>query len=90
MEDFGDYEEAAFSMDRLLELFRNADLPQDVREDYESGEYLFGRGCCDMKGGDAVFLVMARHICERIEAFHGNLVRGREPAYRYYRGDRCV
>lgn len=79
VEDFGDYEEAAFSMDRLLELFRNADLPQDVREDYESGEYLFGRGCCDMKGGDAVFLVMARHICERIEAFHGNLVLSFNP-----------
>ena len=42
-EDFGDYEEAAFSMDRLLELFRNADLPQDVREDYESGETLLER-----------------------------------------------
>ena len=53
VDDFGKYKEFAFDCDKLAEAFREAELPEDARRDLESGDYLFGRGACDMKGGDA-------------------------------------
>ena len=40
---------------------------------------LYGRGACDMKGGDAVFLVLARHLAEHVEKLHGNLLLSFNP-----------
>lgn len=67
VDDFGKLKEYAFDCDRLAEALREAELPEDARRDLESGEYLFGRGACDMKGGDAVFLVLAKHLAEEPE-----------------------
>ncbi len=79
VEDFGKLEPYAFDCDKLQEVLREVELPEEVRRDYESGDYLFGRGACDMKCGDAVFLVLARHICENIKEFKGNLVLSFNP-----------
>ena len=79
VEDFGKLEPYAFDCDKLQEVLQDVELPEEVRKDYESGDYLFGRGACDMKCGDAVFLVLAKHICEKITEFKGNLVLSFNP-----------
>lgn len=79
VDDYGKYKDYAFDCDRLAEALREAELPADARRDLESGEYLFGRGACDMKGGDAVFLVLAKHLAEAPEKLHGNLLLSFNP-----------
>ena len=79
VDDFGRYKPYAFDCDKLAEVFRDAELPEDARRDLESGNYLFGRGACDMKGGDAVFLVLAKHLAEQAEKLHGNLLLSFNP-----------
>lgn len=79
VEDFGKLEPYAFDCDGLQKVLQEVELPEKVRKDYESGDYLFGRGVCDMKCGDAVFLVLAKHLCENIAEFKGNLVLSFNP-----------
>lgn len=79
VDDFGRYKPYAFDCDKLAEVFRDAELPEEARRDLESGDYLFGRGACDMKGGDAVFLVLAKHLAEQAEKLHGNLLLSFNP-----------
>ena len=52
IEDYKTLKPYAYTPDRLREeLFRHKDmLPEDARKDLESGEFLFCRGGCDMKG----------------------------------------
>lgn len=79
VDDFGRYKPYAFDCDKLAEVFRDAELPKEARRDLESGNYLFGRGACDMKGGDAIFLVLAKHLAEQAEKLHGNLLLSFNP-----------
>jgi arginine utilization protein RocB len=79
VEDYGALQEDAFDCDRLAERLQQVELPEEVRRDLESGDYLFGRGACDMKSGDAVFLVLLKHISEAIEDFSGNLLLSLNP-----------
>lgn len=74
VEDFGKWKSYAYDCDALQEVLRDADLPEDARRDLLSGDYLFGRGACDMKGGDAVFLVLAKHLATQAETLRGNLL----------------
>lgn len=63
-EEYGEFREYAFDveawkraqgneLDTLLEM-----LPKEAREDFESGEWLFGRGVNDMKGGLAIGMAL--------------------------------
>ena len=79
VDDYGKYRPYAFDCDKLAEVFRDAALSDEVRRDLDSGDYLFGRGACDMKGGDAVFLVLAKHLSEAPEQLHGNLLLSFNP-----------
>lgn len=79
IDDFGALKEYAFSTDKLMEKLKDMDLDEDVRKDLESGNYLFGRGACDMKSGDAVFLVIARKICENVKNLKGNILLSFNP-----------
>lgn len=58
IEEYGDLAPLAFQAEALTEklLERKADLPQEARDDLESGEYLFGRGTMDMKMGLALHM----------------------------------
>lgn len=60
----------------LAEKLKEIELPEDVRKDLESGDYLFGRGIFDMKSGDAIIMALLEKICEDIENFKGNLIFG--------------
>lgn len=58
----------AFSPEELeKELFRvRESLSAEARADLESGEYLYGRGVCDMKGGGAIQMVLLRRYSELV------------------------
>lgn len=74
VDDYGALEPLAFSCDALAEALKTVELPKDARADLDSGDWLFGRGACDMKSGDAVFLVLLRHLSQHPENLRGNLL----------------
>lgn len=57
-EAYGDLAPLAFSPDELREALLQSEEHGDVRRDLESGQWLFGRGSCDMKGGTAAQLAV--------------------------------
>ena len=79
VEDYGALSEYAFDCDALAERLAQLDLPEDVQSDLASGDWLFGRGAGDMKGGDAVFLVLANYLSACTAEFGGNLLLSFNP-----------
>ena len=67
VEDYKSMKDKAFLMDEIKkELEKNKDdFPQDIKEDIESGKYLFGRGCADMKGGGAIQIALLRQLAKK-------------------------
>lgn len=74
VEDYKHLMPYAFDSERLMEEMLKIDLPEEVREDLESGDYMVGRGCCDMKSGDAVFLVVLKSLCAHVHDLEGNIL----------------
>lgn len=79
IEDFGQLEPWATDCEQLLEKLLALDLPQTMRAELESGDWLPGRGACDMKSGDAVFIVLLRYLSEHLETFAGNILLSLNP-----------
>lgn len=73
-EDFGMLEPWALQSEALLKRVLAMDIPADMRSELESGEWLMGRGACDMKSGVAVFLVLLVYLSEHTESFAGNIL----------------
>ena len=48
-------------------------MPEDAKQDLESGEWLFGRGTNDMKGGAAIHIAMMEEYTKE-KNFKGNLL----------------
>ena len=48
-------------------------LPDDAKEDLESGEWIFGRGVMDMKGGAVIHIAMMEEYT-KLTDFKGNLL----------------
>lgn len=72
--DYGALEKYAFDPDALKEHLNEVELRKEVREDLLSGDYMFGRGACDMKSGDAVILGVLKDISEHPEELNGNVL----------------
>jgi arginine utilization protein RocB len=65
-EDYGEAEPLAFTIGEELERALAAkDLDAEARVDMDSGEWIWGRGVADMKGGLAVNMVLAEGFAER-------------------------
>lgn len=79
VEDFGSLKEYAFNCDELLKKMLQMDLPEEVQEDLSSGQWMVGRGSCDMKSGDAVFLVLLKYISEKADILKGNILLSLNP-----------
>ncbi len=79
IEDYKGLREYAFDCDRLMEKLKETALSEEVLEDLTSGDYLFGRGACDMKSGDAVFLVLMKELSAHPEKLSGNILLSLNP-----------
>lgn len=73
-EDYGNLKEKALSCDELPAALASLPLPEDMKKDLASGEWLFGRGACDMKSGDAILMVLAKYLAERRSELDGNVL----------------
>lgn len=79
VEDFGKLKEFAFDCDELMKRLKNMNLEPEVKNDLNSGDWLFGRGACDMKSGVAVFMVILKHLSERVKDIDGNILLSVNP-----------
>lgn len=78
VDDFGTIREYAFRCEELPAKLRETFvLPQEVIDDIESGEYLFGRGALDMKSGVAGHMYLIQYFSEHPEELDGNLLAHR-------------
>lgn len=75
VEDFKTLKDYAFSPKELeTELLSiKKDLPEEAREDLESGEYIFGRGTADMKAGAAIQLALLKRY-SKMKNLDGNIL----------------
>ncbi|MBO4838289.1 MAG: M20/M25/M40 family metallo-hydrolase [Lachnospiraceae bacterium] len=79
-EDYKRFAPLAFSPAELeAELMKiRSGFPGEIREDLESGEWLFGHGVCDMKGGGAVQMALLSRYGESVRkdpaSLPGNLI----------------
>ncbi|MDR1650820.1 MAG: M20/M25/M40 family metallo-hydrolase [Synergistaceae bacterium] len=77
-DDYGALRELAVLPDELAAAFASGkmDLGEDASKDMESGEWIFGRGTADMKGGAAVQMAVAEEYARRADmgAMPGNIV----------------
>ena len=74
LEGYGRLKDYACKPDELIKKLREVELPDDVRKDLDSGDYMFGRGACDMKSGDAVFLGILKEMAKHPEKMSGNII----------------
>lgn len=79
IDDYGPLRECACFPGKLSEELKKISLPDDVKADLLSGNYMFGRGAADMKSGDAVFLVLLRRLSEHPEELSGNIAASFNP-----------
>ena len=61
-------------MDAITARIGELPVSEECRQDYESGDWLFGRGSADMKFGHALIIELLRHYGEDISALSGNLL----------------
>ncbi len=76
VEDYGPLKAYAYFCDQLRKKLIDIKhtLPADVRADLESGEWLFGRGAGDMKGGVAVFMAVMERLSEEADELSVNVL----------------
>lgn len=72
--DFGHLKDFACSPDKLMERLKDEELPGKMKEQLDSGDWLFGRGVLDMKSGLASNLYLLKYFSERPEELNGNIV----------------
>ncbi|HPX70118.1 MAG TPA: M20/M25/M40 family metallo-hydrolase [Bacillota bacterium] len=65
-EDYGRFASVAFDPDALIRVLRSGDvvLEQDALNDLNSGDFIFGHGVCDMKGGGAIQMSLLSRLSE--------------------------
>jgi arginine utilization protein RocB len=75
IEDFKTLKPYAYSPKELeIELLKiMEDLQPEARNDLESGDYIFGRGTADMKGGGSIQLALMKRYSQ-LENFCGNVL----------------
>ncbi len=80
-EDYGKLQPFAYDCDKLeQELLKIKDtLEPGVREDLLSGDYMFGRGAGDMKGGSAVHTIVLEELSKHPEELDGNILVSLNP-----------
>ncbi|AYO31267.1 M20/M25/M40 family metallo-hydrolase [Biomaibacter acetigenes] len=79
VEDFGTLKYYAFNPKGLVRHFSSLNIGGDVKEDLDSGKYMFGRGSVDMKSGVAAHMAVLMYLSEIAEGFSGNVLLAATP-----------
>lgn len=74
IDDFGTLKEYAFDPAVLEKKLKDINLPPEVKEDLDSGEWMFGRGVTDMKSGVASHLVVIKEMSKIAQELEGNIL----------------
>lgn len=74
-EDYKHLRPLALSPNDITQAFGEGkmELPQEAKEDLDSGQWLFGRGVADMKGGGAVHMALFEQYSSKAD-FKGNVI----------------
>ncbi|SMP49093.1 M20/M25/M40 family metallo-hydrolase [Anoxynatronum buryatiense] len=72
--DYGKNQDVAFHPQELMKRINPESLSPDARRDYESGEWIFGRGVMDMRCGVAVAMAMIEAAADNLDTLEGNLL----------------
>ncbi len=74
VQDYGRWKEHAFDPKKLTEIYQThkEELPKQVKNDIETGNWLFGRGTMDMKCGLTLHMSMIEKACNG--QFDGNIL----------------
>ncbi|MFT4412280.1 M20/M25/M40 family metallo-hydrolase [Fredinandcohnia humi] len=74
IDDFTQLKDKACFPDELMDALKDEELPAPAKEQLKSGEWMFGRGVLDMKGGLASHLYLLRYYSDHPEELEGNIV----------------
>jgi arginine utilization protein RocB len=74
IDDFNQHKDLACFPDALMEALREEELSPSTHQQLRSGDWMFGRGVLDMKGGLASHLYLLNYYSEHPEELEGNLV----------------
>lgn len=73
VEEFGDLKDKAYNVEEITKCINQMPLDEDSQKDYESGNWIFGRGTADMKFGHALCIELLKHFSEE-GGINGNLL----------------
>ena len=74
VDDFMEAKDYAFDPDRLVEEFKKMNFSDEIKDDLESGDYMFGRGALDMKAGVAGHMYLIKYFSENPDQLDGNII----------------
>lgn len=74
IDDFKYFKEFAFNPEKLKDYIAKENISKDIRDDSESGNYMFGRGTLDMKSGVANHMAIIKYFSENLEELNGNII----------------
>lgn len=74
IEDFGSLQDFANKPHELKEKLKEINLSEDVKNDLDSDDWMFGRGALDMKSGMAAHLSVLTYLSENRDQFSGNIL----------------
>lgn len=72
--DYGKYEDVAFEPKALMERMKVMTMNPDAQADFDSGEWIFGRGVMDMRCGVAMGMMMLEAASRNLSEVKGNLL----------------
>jgi len=73
VEEYGHLKDIAYDVEAVTKRINEMPLDEDSKKDFESGEWLFGRGTADMKFGHALCLELLKHYSQE-GGINGNIL----------------
>ncbi len=76
VDGFGENRDLAFKPLQYTTKIKNGDfsLPERVKQDINKGDFLFGRGVSDMKGGQALQIALLQYYSKHLNELEGNIL----------------
>ncbi|WP_010233220.1 M20/M25/M40 family metallo-hydrolase [Clostridium arbusti] len=74
VDDFGNLSDYAFDSEILKKKLKELDLSEEIKNDLNSDDWMFGRGSADMKSGVAVHLAVLKELSKNLKDFSGNIL----------------